>query len=122
MACFNEQNNQGPKVQGIYGREYFKLSYPSSELKSSGQLLTGSVGSICDSDYSNVLGNISGKVKNNLKTIGLRCKDPLHLDIFHTNSPSRKIPFTIVGGNMVLDNELDPGVAVTVEMECPNIH
>ncbi len=122
VACFEEQKNQGDRVRGYYGREYYKASVPSQDLLASGNILKGTVGSICDTDYSNILYGISNNVKSSLKTVGLRCKNPINVDVYYTSNIENKIPFHISSNTIVLDANISPGSDVTIEMECPNLH
>lgn len=122
IECLNQQDNEGDGVRGFYGTQYYALSNPSEELKSSGNLLKGTVGSICASDYGRELSNISSNVKNNVKTIGLRC-NPIRLDVYETGNPDNKIPYTLEKANQVkLDGFVPVGLKVTVEAECENRH
>lgn len=122
VSCYNEQNNEGGGVLGFYGTQYYALSNPSEELKSSGNLVKGTIGSICASDYGLELTNISSNVKNNIKTIGLRC-NPFRLDVYETGNPNNKIPHTVIKSNQVkLEGFIPIGLRITVEAECENIH
>ena len=122
IECDNQQDNEGGGVLGFYGTQYYALSNPSEELKSRGNLLKGTVGSICASDYGRELTNISSNVKSNIKTVGLRC-NPIRLDVYETSNPSNKIPYTLVKSNQIeLDGIVPVGLKITVEAECENRH
>ncbi len=74
-TCKNSQDAQGNgAIVGEYGSWYAKLSNPTAELSSLGNILPGRVGSICSSSYTNHLIDIASRISTSSFNFTLPCK------------------------------------------------
>lgn len=73
-ACNTEQNNQQNGLnRPRYATLYEDLASPSDELKELGNIVPGSVGSICAGNYTPVLEEIGNVINKNVGIIQLAC-------------------------------------------------
>lgn len=74
--CKYTQSNQGNGINGEYGTYYSKLSNPSFELKSLGNIVDGKLGNICSSSYTSQLVDMASKISTSSFSFALPC-DPV---------------------------------------------
>ncbi|MBX7231729.1 MAG: hypothetical protein K1X29_06550 [Bdellovibrionales bacterium] len=118
-SCFSQQNSQN-RVKGEYGNYYAALSQPSFDIKSGGNILDGTLGSICSSNYTNELGNIANHVGNNVKTLALPCQpiDKL-VDITFDPAPNYPVTYSVDDYQRLTFNQyIAPGTELKIELHC----
>lgn len=110
---------------GYIGTQYMKLSYPSADLMALGNIITGVVGSICDSDsnYGAQLGNIGLNINNNTMDAPrqLACL-PANNSINIETDPAGlegQIQYDIDNQNKIYFYNLPIGTRVTFSYDCP---
>lgn len=118
-TCWAQQNNQGPGIAGYYGTQYAALSLPASSLQSLGHIMTGTLGNICSSNYTNEMGSIAQYLKQ--EDIQLPCTpDPSTLQVSFSPTPSQQIYYNVDSDNRL---QFSPGVAagtqVHLSFSCP---
>ena len=126
-TCLAQQRQFSPNgihpTLGFIGAQYIRLSNPDSALRSLGNLLTGTVGSICSNDYGAQLSNIGQDVSNNTfnSPKGLACNPDL-ATIKIVTSPAgfeNQIVYAIDSQNRVTFDNVPVGVEVTFSYDCP---
>jgi hypothetical protein len=116
-SCWSIQNAQGNGVKGYYGTQYAALSAPSDELKAIGTLMTGTLGSICSSNYTQEMGQISQFL--NQKSVALPC-DPKAGTLQVDFSPAQPGVTTSIDADHVLHFSpfVPAGVKVNLAFSC----
>jgi hypothetical protein len=123
-TCLGQQLNysQGRITRGSIGEQYMLLSSPAQQLLDIGNLVSGSVGSICDSNYATQLYDIGSYVQNNTLNSPKKraCENPTAQSI--VTSPTgyeNQITMSIDSENRVTFGNLPIGVSVTYTYDCP---
>lgn len=118
-ACFNAQNSQSG-VKGYYGTQYAALSSPGADLLAAGPIKRGTLGSICSSNYTAELGQISAHVNQATSQIQLPCK-PIDgaVKVVFDPSPSGGVSSSVDSANLLTFSPSAPaGTKVSLEYRC----
>lgn len=118
-ACWSQQNNQGNGIKGFYGTQFAMLSFPSGFLKSISNLVDGTMGSICSSNYTQEMGNIANHIRS--EDIRLPCTpEPTTLRVDFTPAPSQQTTFDVDSSNRInFYPPLPAGTSVRLRFSCP---
>lgn len=107
-ACYDAQNNQtSGRVKGSYGKSYASLATKTN----------GVIGSVCESDYGNQLGNISFSIIDKVNEHKLKCKNPENVFVQFTKGST--VNYTIKGDVLKFESNLDPNTEVNLKYSCP---
>ena len=68
-----------------YGKYYEKISNPNEDLLSQGTLIRGTVGSICEPDYSDIIELIGTSLQTRVLDVGCEGRDIKTLDVYNTS-------------------------------------
>lgn len=121
--CLNEQNRSTNRRQGsgrgYYGEEYARLSRADEELTQygNGNLLKGSVISICDRNYGSQLSRVALSAQT--IRLPLVCGDPADIRLFINNRHIRR-DYQIEGRTLIMDpGEIPLNARIKIEVVCP---
>jgi hypothetical protein len=103
-ACLTEQRRTGPEA--FYGRSVAELA----------QLTGGAVGSICETDYSNMLGEIGESVRRLLTSVQLD-RDPIASSVRVEFEPAQSTPFIVRGRRVEFERAPARGTQIRVTYE-----
>lgn len=119
-SCLRAQNrNSGQGVgtgAGYYGEEYAKLSRASSKITGDyGNLLRGSIISICDRNYSRQLGRVA--IYAEIPRISLACSDPTNIQ-FKEEGRLKRFNYYIEGRSITIEDRIKINSQITISMIC----
>lgn len=118
-ACWNVQNSQAGGVKGFYGTQYALLSSPSAAFQAFANIVPGTLGSICSSNFTQEMGNIAANIRS--EDIQLPCapnKSTLHVDFLPT--PSQTTTFDVDSQNhLIFRPAIAAGTNVHLTFNCP---
>ena len=122
-SCYNQQyagGHDGPGTgRGYYGRQYARLSNREEDLRHRGNLLQGSVSSICNRNFASQLGKIKAFVE--VPRIPIACDNPARV-IFSMDEKRIRLDYTLNERALEFDSS-DPlplGSHIKVRAYCPN--
>jgi len=118
-SCFSAQNSQSG-VKGYYGTQYAALSSPGADLLAAGPIKQGTLGSICSSNYTAELGQISNYVNQATNHIQLPCK-PMDgvVQVAFDPAPSGGVSYSVDQSNLLtLSPSAPAGTKVSLEYRC----
>lgn len=104
-TCAASQDAEGSKSH--FGVKYNELS----------QLTSGHVGSICDSDYTSTLSDITSSITASQDSVPLQCTPVGAVTI--GVSPSYTYTSSVSGGRLYFSPSLPAGTTVTLDYTCP---
>ncbi|MBX3021492.1 MAG: hypothetical protein KF799_07410 [Bdellovibrionales bacterium] len=118
-ACWQQQNSQGGGVKGFYGTQYALLSFPSQALQALGNIVTGTVGSICSSNFTQEMGNVAANIR--AEQLQLPCTpDESSLKVNYSPAPSQATAFEVDASNRLnFQPGLPAGTRVNLKFNCP---
>ncbi len=105
-ACMAAQDAAGSKSH--YGTKYNELSIMAS----------GSVGSICDSDYSANLKTFKDQIVNSMGSLPLECA-PVGGQVTVTVTPSMAVTTRVDGSTLYLNPKIPAGSTIKADYQCP---
>ena len=123
-SCKAIQDAQGSGVNGEYGEQYAMLSNPDASLKAQGNIIKGTIGNICASNYGSQLQDMAKNLSETV--IQLRCKpvdnadSKLEIELFP--EPATPVTFDVDDQNVVTFSPaiLPSGTEVTYSYSCPS--
>lgn len=111
-ACLQMQNDQmGGLVKGFYGTVYEELSRATN----------GVIGSVCESDYGNQMGQIGAAIVDQVEYFALHCENPENLALTFIPS-SAALSYHLEGRRVVFNGDLDPSSRVRFQYNCPRVN
>ena len=119
LASQNQGAYEGPgSGRGYYGEQYGKLSKASdSELRKTGQLLRGSIISICDRNFDQQLARVN--VFAQVPRVTIPCGNPARV-VFRANGERVRLDYTINGRALEFESGYLPlGSTLFVRAYCP---
>lgn len=118
-ACWQAQNSQGGGVKGFYGTQYAMLSFPSASLKALGNIVSGTIGSICSPNFTQELSTIANNIR--AEDLQLPCApDKSTLQVTFTPKPAQAISFDVDSSNRLFFQPGVPaGTKVGLKFNCP---
>jgi hypothetical protein len=105
-ACMAAQDAQGSKSH--YGYNYNALSL----------MTTGSVGSICDSDYSANLQSFKDQIVKDMGSLPLECA-PVGGTVTVTVAPNMALTTRVEGSTLYFTPKIPAGSTITAAYQCP---
>ena len=117
QSCLERQRREGGV--GFYGQTYSDFATTSRADRSQfPNLHAGTVSSICDSNYGNILEHIASHIEQKPSPITVLCDNPVRITVT-TSRPSRTLRYTKTGPRTIeINDRVAVGTKITVRTIC----